>query len=164
DQVLSAAASATLATRTTVVKAKLNSIIEDLQKRTGVYTELPPSESGLSILQTLSEIISRAEKNERVGRFMIVSVDLQVSAATRSGGRLRFEVAYRGANYIEQNAAFNAIVQDFTIAKNTGAPFENALYKDEERFQSALDPGGQFLYEANLVTDIPILQKEAAAR
>ncbi|MCA8969321.1 MAG: pilus assembly protein PilM [Planctomycetes bacterium] len=163
EKVLSAAAKATTESRTAVVKNELRKIYEDLQERTGVYSDLP-SESGLSILQRFSEIVDRASKNERVGRFMIVSIDLQIGATSRSAGRFRFEVAFRGQNYIDQNAAFNKIVQDATLEFTKDSPFAKAVYRDEEPFQSSLDPGGQFTYELDLVNEIPVLQNEVPAR
>lgn len=163
SRVLEGAANQTVLNRSNWVKRELEKIKGELEERTGVYGEIQ-NESGLSVLQRFSELIAAAEKNERVGRFMILSVDLVVGAKAKVGGSLEFRIAFRGDNYIEQNAAFNMVVQEFMRAKDS--PFKpNANpYSGETRWTSALDPGGEFNYELDLVDNIPILQFEEGAR
>ena len=155
SQVLEGAAKQTVVGRSRWVRRELDKIKLELQKKTGVYSEIQ-NESGLSVLQRFSEIIAAAEANEKVGRFMVLTIDLVVGAKRKVGGKLTFRMAFRGDNYIAQNAAFDQIVQEFVTAKNT--PFESAKYEGQTPWSSAFEKGGEFTYVMQLVPNIPILQ------
>lgn len=143
------------------VSKELDKVIKDLAKKTGVYSEIR-TESGLSVLQRFSALVDAASKDERVGRFMILEIEVAIGMKKTSPGKFRFKVGFRSDDYISSNAAFHDHCKRFAAMEDT--PFVKPLYSGEKRFTSSLDPGGEFAYEFDVVDAIPVLQNPEALR